>query len=300
MRRVIAVGGNALLRRGEPLSAENQWRTMAAAAPGLGRACDGHEIALVHGNGPQIGLLALEAGAYEAAPGWPLDVLGAESQGMVGYVIAQALRNALPAREVAVVLTQTRVDPADSAFLRPTKPIGPVYASDVAKALGAARGWTFAPDGSGLRRVVASPTPLEIAEAATIARLVGAGVIPVCAGGGGVPVADAPDGSRHGVEAVIDKDLAAALLAARLDADELLILTDVDAVYLDWGRPHARAVRDARAEDLLGRDFAEGSMAPKVRAACGFALQTGRPALIGTLDDIDGLLAGASGTRIRP
>ncbi len=170
----------------------------------------------------------------------------------------------------------------------------------MAKALGAARGWTFAPDGSGLRRVVASPTPLEIAEAATIARLVGAGVITVCAGGGGVPVADAPDGSRHGVEAVIDKDLAAALLAARLDADELLILTDVDAVYLDWGRPHARAVRDARAEDLLGRDFAEGSMAPKVRAACGFALQTGRPALIGTLDDIDGLLAGASGTRIRP
>lgn len=300
MRRVIALGGNALLRRGEVASADNQRRTMAAAAAGLARACDGHEVALVHGNGPQIGLLALTADAYEAVPAYPLDVLGAESQGMIGYVIAQELRNALPAREVAVLLTQTLVDLADPAFHRPTKPIGPVYPTATATALRAARGWAFAPDGASLRRVVASPEPLDIVETPTIARLVAAGVITVCAGGGGVPVARAPDGVLRGVEAVIDKDLAAALLAARLEAHELLILTDVDAVYLDWGAPRARPVRSGRAEDFARQSFAEGSMGPKVRAACRFVRQTGRPAFIGALEDIDGLLAGASGTRITP
>ncbi|MFZ0268317.1 carbamate kinase, partial [Caulobacter sp.] len=279
--------------------ADNQRRTMAAAA-GLARACDGHEVALVHGNGPQIGLLALTADAYEAVPAYPLDVLGAESQGMIGYVIAQELRNALPAREVAVLLTQTLVDPADPAFHRPTKPIGPVYPAATAGALRAARGWTFAPDGASLRRVVASPEPLDIVETPTIARLVAAGVITVCAGGGGVPVAGSPDGVLRGVEAVIDKDLAAALLAARLKAHELLILTDVDAVYLDWGAPGARPVRSGRVEDFARQSFAEGSMGPKVRAACRFVRQTGRPAVIGALEDIDGLLAGASGTRITP
>lgn len=300
MRRVIAVGGNALLRRGEILSADNQRRAMAAAAGALARACDGHEIALVHGNGPQIGLLALEAEAYEAVPAYPLDVLGAESQGMIGYVVAQELRNARPAREVAVVLTQTRVDPVDPAFLRPTKPIGPVYAAAAAEALRAERRWTFAPDGDGLRRVVASPPPLDIIETPTITRLVADGVITVCAGGGGIPVARAPDGALRGVEAVIDKDLAAALLAVGLKADDLLILTDVDAVYRDWGGPGARPVRESRAGDLLEQTFAEGSMGPKVRAACAFVRQTGRPARIGSLEDVDGLLAGASGTLITP
>jgi len=294
------LGGNALLKRGEVLSADNQRHNVAQAAGSLISACTGDGAVLVHGNGPQIGLLALQAEAYAAAPPYPLDVLGAESQGMIGYVLVQELRNACPEREAITLLTQTLVDPDDPAFARPTKPIGPVYTASEADALRKARGWTFAADGAGQRRTVASPVPRDILELPTIARLVAAGVLVVCGGGGGVPVARDAAGHYRGIEAVIDKDLVAALLAIDLNADRLVILTDVDAVYRGWGTQQATPARELRASDLAGEVFAAGSMGPKVSAACQFAQATGRPALIGALSDLDRLLAGEVGTRILP
>lgn len=300
MRQVIALGGNALLKRGEVLSADNQRRNMAQAAASLASACAGDGAVLVHGNGPQIGLLALQAEAYAAAPPYPLDVLGAESQGMIGYVLVQELRNACPGREAVTLLTQTLVDPDDPAFAQPAKPIGPVYTAGEADALHQTRGWTFAADGAGQRRTVASPAPRDILELATIARLMAAGALVVCGGGGGVPVARDATGCYRGLEAVIDKDLVAALLGVRLNVDRLVILTDVDAVYRGWGTSQARPVREIRAGDLTDEVFAAGSMGPKVRAACQFTQATGRPALIGALGDLDRLLAGEVGTRILP
>lgn len=300
MRIVIALGGNALLKRGEPLSAENQRRNMRAAANALMRGCDGHQIAIVHGNGPQVGLLALEADAYKAIAPYPLDMLGAESQGMIGYVVAQEMRNAAPDRVIAALVTQTIVDPRDPAFNRPTKPIGPVYAPDEIDALKKAHDWTFAPDGKSLRRVVASPAPVEILELPVIERLVADGVLVVCAGGGGIPIRREPDGKLNGVEAVIDKDLAAALLAERLGADRFVILTDVDAVYLGWGTPEQKAFGRIRAQDLRRHSFATGSMGPKVEAACNFVERTGRAAAIGSLADVRSVMAEEAGTIILP
>lgn len=300
MRLVIALGGNALLKRGEPLTAENQKRNMQAAAQSLARACDGNEVALVHGNGPQVGLLALEAEAYRGVPPYPLDLLGAESQGMIGYVIAQALRNARPQREIAALLTRIRVDPADSAFEHPTKPIGPVYDAHEIESLRTAHGWSFAADGDGMRRVVASPRPVDIIELPVIRRLMDAGVVTVCAGGGGIPVQALLGGTLDGIEAVIDKDSAAALLARRLEAERLVILTDVDAVYLDWRTAGQRPVRRISAADLRLHRFAEGSMAPKVEAACQFAIDTGRPAVIGALSQAFAVVAGEAGTEVLP
>uniref|UniRef100_B0T0L1 Carbamate kinase n=1 Tax=Caulobacter sp. (strain K31) TaxID=366602 RepID=B0T0L1_CAUSK len=298
MRQVIALGGNALLRRGEVASADNQRRNVVRAASGLVEACDGVRTVLVHGNGPQIGLLALQAEAYAAAPAYPLDMLGAESQGMIGYVLAQELRNARPERPVAALLTQTLVDAGDPAFQRPTKPIGPIYPPDQALALGRTHGWSFAMDGAGQRRVVPSPAPLQVIEQDTIKGLMDSGALVICAGGGGVPVMREASGWLRGVEAVIDKDLVAALLAIHLDADRLVILTDVDAVYRDWGGPNAMPLRQISHADPAATAFAEGSMGPKVRAARQFAEATGRAALIGALDDVHGVLAGESGTRV--
>jgi carbamate kinase len=298
MRQVIALGGNALLKRGEIASAANQRRNVTRAAAGLATACNGVQTVVVHGNGPQIGLLALQAEAYAAAPAYPLDMLGAESQGMIGYVLAQELRNARPERAVAALLTQTLVDRDDPAFQRPTKPIGPVYSLDQALALGQARGWSFAMEGTGQRRVVASPAPIAVLEQSIVEGLMDRGTLVICAGGGGVPVAHDEAGRLSGLEAVIDKDLVAALLAVRLDVDRLIILTDVDAVYRDWGGPNPEPIRQVRAADLVEDAYAEGSMGPKVRAARQFVHATGRPALIGALDDLAGLLSGASGTKV--
>jgi carbamate kinase len=300
MRLVIALGGNALLKRGEVLSAENQRRNMRAAAAALARVCDGNEVAIVHGNGPQVGLLALEADAYKAVPPYPLDVLGAESQGMIGYVIAQELRNARPSWSVAALLTQTLVDPNDPAFERPTKPIGPVYTSKEIDALRGLHGWQFAPDGSGMRRVVPSPLPLDIIELSIIASVMEPETVVVCAGGGGIPVKRLSGGALEGVEAVVDKDLAAAMLAERLGADRLMILTDVDAVYLGWGTPSQQPIRKIKAADLRSLTFAEGSMAPKASAACNFVERTGRTAHIGALSDAEAVLAEQAGTVVFP
>lgn len=297
VRLVVALGGNALLKRGEALSAEVQRRNMRAVAGALARACARHETVIVHGNGPQVGLLALEAEAYKLAPPTPLDVLGAESQGMIGYVVAQELRNAAPERDVAVLMTQAIVDPDDPAFHAPTKPIGPVYPRAEGEAL-RARGWTLAPDGEGLRRVVASPRPIDIVELPTVRRLLETGVLVVCAGGGGVPVGRLPDGRLQGLEAVVDKDLSAALVAARLGAERLVILTDVDGVYSDWGAPTARRIDQATPAMLRALRFPAGSMGPKVEAACQFVEGGQGTAAIGALAEAEAVIAGHAGTQV--
>ncbi len=285
MRIVVALGGNALLKRGEPMTPENQRANIRRAAVELAELVKaGHSLVITHGNGPQVGLLALQAAATPGTP-FPLDVLDAETAGMIGYVIQQELGNVVKDRPVATLLTQVRVDPHDPAFARPTKPIGPVYDEATARRLAVERGWTVAPDGNKWRRVVPSPKPLEILEAEVLAFLVEQGVIVICAGGGGIPVINLDSGGVIGVEAVIDKDLASSLLARQLSADMLLMLTDVDAVYLDWGTPKARPLGQVQASELSAAAFAAGSMGPKVEAAIAFASEAGKPATIGRLED---------------
>lgn len=299
MRVVMALGGNALLRRGEPLTAENQRANVRAAAEALVPIARGHELIISHGNGPQVGLLALQGAAFKADEAYPLDILGAETEGMIGYLIEQELRNFLPEGcSFATLLTQIEVDADDPAFTRPTKPIGPVYNESEAGILAGQRNWTMAPDGKGFRRVVASPRPRHILELGVIELLVDHGVIAICAGGGGIPVVKKEDGRFLGVEAVIDKDAASALLARELNADAFLMLTDVDAVYQDWQTAKARAIRQAPPKILCQMTFAEGSMAPKVKAACEFVENTGGMAGIGRLQDAQAILMGTAGTII--
>ncbi|MFC3208993.1 carbamate kinase [Aquamicrobium soli] len=300
MRIVVALGGNALLKRGEPMTAENQRTNIRRAAMELAELVKaGHSLVITHGNGPQVGLLALQAAATPGTP-FPLDVLDAETAGMIGYVIQQELGNVVKDRPVATLLTQVRVDPHDPAFAGPTKPIGPVYDEATARRLAVERGWTVAPDGNKWRRVVPSPKPLEIVEAAVLAFLVERGVIVICTGGGGIPVVALTNGSMAGIEAVIDKDLASCLLARQLGADMLVMLTDVDAVYLDWGTPEARPLGWVQADELSAAAFAAGSMGPKVEAAIAFASEAGKPAAIGRLEDAVEIIAGRRGTRIGP
>ena len=298
MRIVAALGGNALLRRGEPMTAENQRANIRRAAVALGElAAAGHSLVITHGNGPQVGLLALQAAASPEAP-FPLDVLDAESAGMIGYVLQQELGNVVEDRLFATLLTQVKVDAQDPAFGRPTKPIGPVYDEATARKLATERGWQIAPDNDKWRRVVASPRPLEIMEVEVLTFLMERGVIVICAGGGGIPVVELDSGSLAGIEAVIDKDLASSLLARQLDADFLLMLTDVDAVYLDWGTPRARALGHVQVCDLSATDFAAGSMQPKIEAAIEFTRVTGSPSAIGKLEDAVDIVAGTRGTLI--
>ncbi|TPL43244.1 carbamate kinase [Mesorhizobium sp. B2-4-6] len=297
---VTALGGNALLRRGEPMTAENQRNNVKRAASALAALIgEGHSLVITHGNGPQVGLLALQAAAMNGSA-FPLDVLGAESAGMIGYVIEQELRNLIGSRLFATLLTQVKVDPLDPAFAQPTKPIGPVYVEETARQLAAKRNWTIAPDGDKWRRVVASPRPVEILEASVISLLVDRNVVVICGGGGGVPVVAREDGSLIGVEAVIDKDLASSLLARQLKADMLLMLTDVDAVYVGYGTPDARALRNVGARELSGKDFPAGSMGPKISAATEFVQATGNPAAIGRLEDATEIVERRKGTWFEP
>ena len=295
---VVALGGNALLRRGEPADAGAQRRNVAAAVAAVAQIASEHEVVVTHGNGPQVGLLALQAEAYRAVPAYPLDVLGAESEGMIGYMLEQELLNELGGRAVATLLTQVVVDPEDPAFAAPSKPIGPLYDEPAAERLAAERGWSMAADGDYRRRVVASPEPRAIVELTTIRLLVEAGVVVVCVGGGGIPVALDAGGRLRGVEAVVDKDLAAALLATQLDADALMLLTDVPAVEAGWRTSAARPIGPVEAGELRAMSFEPGSMAPKVDAACRFAEATGRPAAIGALGDAAAILRGERGTRV--
>lgn len=297
---VVALGGNALLRRGQPTDDATQRANVKAAAKAIAELADGHRLVVTHGNGPQVGLLALQADAYDPDHPARLDVLDAETEGAIGYLLEQELSNELPEREIAALLTRTLVDPADPAFSHPTKSIGPTYTRDQAERLAGANGWTIAPDGDAFRRVVPSPEPQAIAELHTIERLLHDDVIVIAAGGGGVPVALDDSGDLTGVDAVVDKDLAATLVAQRLGADRLVLLTDVVAVQLDFGTPHARAIRSAGADTLHDYRFAAGSMAPKVEAAARFAGATGRPAHIGALEEALAVAAGRSGTEVRP
>ncbi len=296
---VAALGGNALLLRGQAADAGTQRANVGTAVRSLAELAREHDVVITHGNGPQVGLLALQGEAYRGVEPYPLDVLGAESEGMIGYMLDQELVNVLGGRDVATLLTQVIVDADDPAFARPEKLIGPVYERADAQRLAAERGWTVAPDGDFWRRVVASPEPRSILELQTIRLLVGAGVLVVCAGGGGIPVVVTRDGRLRGVEAVVDKDRAAALLATGLGADALLMLTDVSAVQLGYGTAGARPLHDVGAEELRGHAFAAGSMGPKVEAACRFAEETGGLAAIGSLADAAAILRGERGTRVR-
>lgn len=299
MRIVVALGGNALLRRGEPMTAENQRANVKRACEALAPVAARNEIVISHGNGPQVGLLALQQSAYASVEPYPLDLLGAQTEGMIGYVIEQELGNLLPNdRPFATILSMTEVDPDDPAFHLPTKPIGPVYAKAEADRMAGEKGWTFQPDGAGWRRVVASPRPRRIFEIRPVRWLLEKGTVVIFAGGGGIPTMFGPDGRLTGVEAVIDKDLASSLLAREVQADAFVMATDADAVYLGWGTPEARAIRTMAAADLRAHAFPAGSMGPKVQAACEFAEATGRPAWIGALEDTARMLEGEAGTRI--
>jgi carbamate kinase len=297
MRIVIALGGNALLRRGQPMTAENQRANIRAASERIAEIAHGNQIVVAHGNGPQVGLLALQAAAYVDVPAYPLDVLGAQTEAMIGYVIEQELGNLLPEEQpLATILTMVEVDRDDPAFAHPTKPIGPVYPRDHAVVLAADAGWSIAPDGDGFRRVVPSPKPKRIFEIRPIRQLLDQGTIVVCAGGGGIPTMFDEQGDLHGVEAVVDKDATSAMLAEQLEADLLVIATDVDGVYLDWGTPGQRRLERATPDELDALGLAEGSMGPKVEAAAGFVRDSGKKAVIGSLDDLAAMVGGRAGT----
>lgn len=299
MRVVVALGGNALLRRGQALNAENQRGNIRVAAVELAAVHAHHELVIAHGNGPQVGLLALMDAAYAAVDPFPLDVLGAETVGMIGYMIEQELGNIIPADDhIVTVLTQVLVDPDDPAFRHPSKPVGPVYEREEAERLQREKKWSIAPDGEYFRRVVPSPLPQRIIEIEAIRMLVDHGVVVICAGGGGIPTAYDTEGRLYGVEAVIDKDLASSLLARDLDADMLVMLTDVPYLYENFGGPAQRALKAAHPDALERLDFAEGSMGPKVAAACQFVRATGKRSAIGQLSELSQILEGRAGTLI--
>ncbi|WP_375751465.1 carbamate kinase [Vibrio sp. HN007] len=294
---VVALGGNALLRRGEPLEAETQRQNIAIAAKTIAEIAQEYNVVLVHGNGPQVGLLALQGLEYKKVNPYPLDVLGSETQGMIGYMLMQELKNILPKQDVTCMLTQMTVDPEDPAFTDPTKPIGPIYGEAEAKEMAEKYHWTVKPDGEHFRRVVPSPLPTGIVEHDAITTLIDQDHLVICTGGGGIPV-KIEDGKLVGVEAVIDKDMSAAFLAKQLHADALLILTDADAVYLDWGKPTQEAIRTATPTELSKIEFDAGSMGPKIDASCEFVKSGGKLVGIGALSDGLSILKGEAGTNI--
>lgn len=300
---VVALGGNALLRRSEPMTAEIQRNNVRTAARALAPIAEQHNLVLAHGNGPQVGLLALQAAAYKDVEPYPLDVLGAQSQGMIAYMVEQELGNLLPfEKPLATILTMVEVDLDDPAFRNPTKFVGPVYTRDEADLLAAEKGWTFRPDGPHVRRVVPSPEPRQIFELDPIRWLVEKGTVVICAGGGGIPTAYLPDGTRTlvGVEAVIDKDLASELLARELGADLYVMATDAPGVFLDWNTPQQRLLGHTTPSELERHEFAAGSMGPKVEAAIRFVRGTGNRAAIGSLEEITAIVAGTAGTIVGP
>ncbi len=296
---VLALGGNALLQRGQPMTEQQQRENVKKAAKALADVAKEHTIVITHGNGPQVGLLALQSAAYTEVEPYPLDALGAQTEGMIGYLIEQELGNLVPYEQhIATILTMIEVDPNDPAFGKPSKPIGPVYTREQADRLAQEKGWAMAPDNDKFRRVVPSPLPKHIFEIDAIRLLVNSGMIVICAGGGGIPTIYRPGRILEGVEAVIDKDRAGALLAQELGADAYLMLTDVKAVYTNWGKPDARAIRRASPEAMEAFHFAAGSMGPKVEAACDFVRKTGGIAGIGSLEEALSMLQGTAGTMI--
>lgn len=299
MRILVALGGNALLRRGEAMTAENQRRNVRIAAEALAPLACEHQLVISHGNGPQVGLLALQGAAYHQVEPYPLDVLGAQTEGMIGYMIEQELGNILPFEQpFATILSMVEVDPGDPAFQNPAKPIGPLYSEEEARRLEREKGWTMAKDGDRFRRVVASPLPKRIFQIRPVKWLLEKGCIVICAGGGGIPTVYGPNRQLHGAEAVVDKDRASSLLARELEADLFIMATAADAIYLDWGKPTQRAIRRVHPDELGRHGFAEGSMGPKVEAAIEFVTRTGRTAAVGALADVEKIAKGEAGTLV--
>ena len=298
MRIVVALGGNALLRRGQPMTAENQRENVRIAAKALEPITEGNQLVISHGNGPQVGLLALQSAAYEEVEAYPLDVLGAQTEGMIGYMIEQELGNLLPIEvPFATILTMVEVDPEDPAFQNPTKPIGPIYNQEDAKLLETEKGWVMKPDGEYWRRVVPSPEPHRIFEMRPIHWLLEKGTIVICAGGGGIPTIFNSEENLEGVEVVIDKDRASSLLAFELEADLLIMATDADGVYQNWGTDSAEKISTTTPDEIETHQFEAGSMGPKVEAACDFVRRTGQRAVIGALADLPAMVAGSAGTQ---
>ncbi len=299
MRILVALGGNALLRRGEPMTAEAQRANVEVAAKSLAEIYPGNQLVITHGNGPQVGLLALQGAAYKPDEAYPLDVLGAQTEGMIGYMIEQELGNLLPFEvPFATILTMVEIDREDPGFKNPTKFIGPVYSAADADRLKAEKGWAMKPDGDKWRRVVASPQPKRIFEIRPIKWMLEKGTIVIAAGGGGIPTVYEPGRKLRGIEAVIDKDLCSELLARELEADLFIMATDADAVFLDWGKPTAKAIRRASPDAMKAYQFPAGSMGPKVDAACHFARTTGKAAAIGALKDLAAICRQEAGTTI--
>jgi carbamate kinase len=299
---VVALGGNALLKRSEPMTAEAQRANVRIACKALAPLAEKYNLVLAHGNGPQVGLLALQAAAYTEVEAYPLDVLGAQTQGMIAYMIEQEMGNLLPfEKPIATVLTMVEIDPEDPAFDNPTKFVGPQYSKADADNLQAEKGWTFKMDGDLWRRVVASPEPKQIFELDPIKWLVEKETLVICAGGGGIPTCYLPDGTRTlvGSESVIDKDLASELLARQLGAELFVMATDAPGVFAEWGTPEQHLLRDVTPEELGSYEFAAGSMGPKVEAAIRFATETGKRAAIGSLEDIEKIVDGLAGTTVR-
>ena len=299
MRVVVALGGNALLRRGEDMTIENQRKNVKIAAKSIAPLVSENQLVITHGNGPQVGLLALQAASYEKKSEYPLDILGAQSEGMLGYLIEQELGNLLPVEiPFATILTMVEVDPEDPAFRNPTKPIGPRYGIDEIKLLAKENNWEIAKDGEMWRRVVPSPEPHRIFELRPIHWLLENGTVVICAGGGGIPTVYNKVGDLEGVEVVIDKDRASALLARQLNARLLILATDSKGIYKDWGEKNSEIIEHTTPEKLDLLEFEVGSMAPKVEAACDFVRRTGERAVIGSLEDIESMVAGKAGTQI--
>ena len=298
MRVVVALGGNALLKRGEEPTSENQRRNVRTACRALSPLAEEHQLVITHGNGPQVGLLALQSASYKEVEEYPLDVLGAQTEGMLGYYIEQELGNMMPTESsFATILTMVEVDPDDPAFRNPTKPIGLLYEEEEAQRIAKEKGWSIARDGGGWRRVVPSPEPHRIFELRPIHWLLEKGTVVICAGGGGIPTAYNSEGDLEGVEVVIDKDRASALLARQLGARLLILATDADGVYDNWGSDEAELIQRATPEEMAGKEFEAGSMGPKVEAACDFVRRTGERAVIGSLSEISGMVEGTSGTQ---
>ena len=298
MRIVIALGGNALLRRGEDMTAENQRKNIQIAVKSLAPIVENNELIISHGNGPQVGLLSLQSAAYKEVDDYPLDVLGAQTEGMIGYMIEQELGNLLPIEiPIASILTMVEVDPEDPAFSNPTKPIGPIYTKEEAEELQKVRGWEIKMDGKDWRRVVASPEPHRIFELRPIHWLLEKGTVVICAGGGGIPTIYNKDGKLEGVEVVIDKDRASSLLAFELDADLLIMATDTDGVYTDWGGDSQEIISKTTPEEIGQYTFDKGSMGPKVEAACTFVERSGQRAVIGSLNDLKKMVDNLAGTQ---
>ena len=298
MRIVIALGGNALLRRGEKMTANNQRENIRIAARALAPIIEEHEVVISHGNGPQVGLLSLQSAAYKEVEEYPLDILGAQTQGMIGYMIEQELGNLLPiGKPIASILTMVEIDPEDPAFSNPTKPIGPVYSEKEAIQLAENKGWDIKQDGEYWRRVVPSPEPHRIFELRPIHWLLEKGTVVICAGGGGIPTSYVKKGKLEGVEVVIDKDRASSLLAFELDADLLIMATDTDGVYTDWGGDSQEIISKTTPEEIGQYTFDKGSMGPKVEAACTFVERSGQRAVIGSLNDLKKMVDNLAGTQ---